>query len=237
MDNAFTVEAPSLVGIGAESIVDRAKSLGLTWTLRPATVAVVVDDSPTGTQIIYDGDTEPINCMNLGVNVVAGDRVMGLMVPPSGNYIIGPITGPSWPGFVAEASSTSSTGAIGTTPVATLTIPGIVWRAGRAYEVRYGGLLSAVLANTTVVGLRPSSILGAEFVTWFCFLATGEFDTRQGIAKVRNATGSDITYTNLVLSMRTSTSTITVVANAMTVRYLEVWDVGAAADFPNASQV
>ncbi len=103
MDNAFTVEAPALVGIGAESIVNRAKSLGLTWTLRPATVVSIADSSsPTGAQIIYDQDTEPVNCFSLAVGVVIGDRVMGLMVPPSGNYIIGPLANDDWHPFVFQ---------------------------------------------------------------------------------------------------------------------------------------
>jgi len=77
-------QAPALVGIGAQSIVDRAKSLGLTWTLRPASIAA------DGVSILYDGDTEPINAVNLtGDAKTSGDRVMGLTVPPSGNFIIG----------------------------------------------------------------------------------------------------------------------------------------------------
>jgi hypothetical protein len=77
-------QAPALVGIGAQSIVDRAKSLGLTWTLRPGSIAT------DGVSILYDGDTEPINAVNLtGDAKTSGDRVMGLTVPPSGNFIIG----------------------------------------------------------------------------------------------------------------------------------------------------
>lgn len=77
-------QAPALVGIGAQSIVDRAKSLGLTWTLRPGSIAT------DGVSILYDGDTEPINAVNLtGDALTSGGRVMGLTVPPSGNFIIG----------------------------------------------------------------------------------------------------------------------------------------------------
>jgi hypothetical protein len=91
MTDQVAQEAPALIGIGAQSIVDRAKELGLTWTLRPAVVTRVGDSANNNnTEIIYDGDTVPIGCVNVtGNTLTLGQRVMGLIFPPSGNLIIG----------------------------------------------------------------------------------------------------------------------------------------------------
>lgn len=97
-----TVEAPSLIGVGAQSIVERAASLGLTWNLRPATVSV---GGTTDIQITYDGDSRPINCVNLTANYLfVGDRVMGAFVPPSGNFVLGGLEIDVWHPFVFQNS-------------------------------------------------------------------------------------------------------------------------------------
>lgn len=91
MTDKLTQEAPALVGIGAQSIVERAKELGLTWTLRPATVTSI-GSSLNPIEITYDGDTVSIGAVNLtGGALALADRVMGLILPPSGNFIIGSI--------------------------------------------------------------------------------------------------------------------------------------------------
>lgn len=80
------VEAPELIGIGAQSIVDRAQALGLTWQLRPVTV---VGTQPPVTAV-YDGDNAVLPFVNLtGMHMATGTRAMGMVVPPAGNYIIG----------------------------------------------------------------------------------------------------------------------------------------------------
>lgn len=115
----FTQEAPALIGIGAQSIVDRAKQLGLTWTLRPATVTV--SGMITDTQVTYDGDTVPISCFNIsGSRLFVGDRVMGMQVPPSGNFIIGTL-------FITArtAANYNAPGVVGSTSSATfVSMPG-----------------------------------------------------------------------------------------------------------------
>lgn len=121
MTDQEIVAAPALIGIGAQSIVERAASLGLTWTMRPATVTVP-GASDAGIQ--YDGDTESIPCVNLtGSQFAVGDRVMGVMVPPSANYIIGSlaaIVAPSSSGTTTVTAMTNGT----TTSVAYANLPG-----------------------------------------------------------------------------------------------------------------
>lgn len=69
--------------------VETAQRLGLTWQLRPATVVIATAGSSSVT-VVYDGDTATISAVNLlGTLLLAGARVMGIQVPPSGNFILG----------------------------------------------------------------------------------------------------------------------------------------------------
>jgi hypothetical protein len=80
-------EAPELISVGAQSIVGRASSLGLTWGLRPATV--VKGDDPTAVRAVYDGDTITITMTSMIGSLSPNARVYVQQVPPSGNYITG----------------------------------------------------------------------------------------------------------------------------------------------------
>lgn len=84
-------EAPDLVSTGVQTLVETAQRLGLTWTLRPATV-----ESAQSTAVVtalYDGDGRPIDMTSLIGFVQPGSRVMVMHVPPAGNYIIGTLLG------------------------------------------------------------------------------------------------------------------------------------------------
>jgi hypothetical protein len=77
------LDAAGQAAATASAIVDNANALGLTWRLRPATVAV-------NSQIVVDGDSEPIDWTDTLIGpVLVGQRVWVITVPPSGNYIIG----------------------------------------------------------------------------------------------------------------------------------------------------
>ncbi len=76
--------AQDLAVAQVQAIIENAQKLGLVWILRQATI---VDDSPIlATQ---DGDTEPISHTSIIGTVASGQRVWVLVVPPSGNYIVG----------------------------------------------------------------------------------------------------------------------------------------------------
>lgn len=80
--------APELIGVGAQAIKENAKRLGLIWSLRPGTVQEL-DGSNGWASVIFDGDTVALGALSLVGAVVAGQRVMGMAVPPGGNFIIG----------------------------------------------------------------------------------------------------------------------------------------------------
>jgi len=77
----------------AQAIVENAQRLGLTWTLRLATV--VDGSSPGAVVATYDGDTAPIAMTSMIGTFVVGQRVYVIQVPPSGNFITGFTGGPS----------------------------------------------------------------------------------------------------------------------------------------------
>jgi hypothetical protein len=78
---------PELIGVAAQSIVENANRLGLTWTLRLATVIAVKGGGIV--DAIYDGDTEAISMVSMIGTTYMGGRVYVIAVPPAGNYIIG----------------------------------------------------------------------------------------------------------------------------------------------------
>ena len=82
----MTDQLPDLLSIQAQAVVDRAKALGLTWTLRPATVNVAYGTDPA---VIYDGDTEQVGVVSLVGDLQPSSRVMMLQVPPAGNFVLG----------------------------------------------------------------------------------------------------------------------------------------------------
>jgi len=120
----------------AQSIVDNAQRLGLTWELRPATVQV------TGTRsvaVLYDGDTVTITAISLVGPLIAGMRVYVIHIPPSGNFIVGFANDDrlSW----LDAAAVTTTGTLVTTvaaaesdiPQLALLVP--FWQAGYVYEI------------------------------------------------------------------------------------------------------
>jgi hypothetical protein len=80
-------ELAQLVSAGAKQLVEQARSLGLTWSLRLATMSSSTRDSLTAK---LDGDSVPLPVTNMTGNVlVAGQRVYVLIVPPAGNFVAG----------------------------------------------------------------------------------------------------------------------------------------------------
>lgn len=77
----------NLISLGVKEAINQARALGLTWTLRLATVGV---SAPNALSVVYDGDTASISATNLtGDVLLSGQRVCCFIVPPSGNFIIG----------------------------------------------------------------------------------------------------------------------------------------------------
>jgi len=154
-DNPFPVEAPDLIGVGAQSIVERAKPLGLIWTRRLATVVDATTD-PAKAVILFDGDTDNVTAASMVGALPTDTRVYVDMVPPAANFIVGIVAEDLNP-FLFAASSTNSAFAAGTTTSATyVNLPGpptvtIIKRyAASRLLVTFTATLTSSLANTSV---------------------------------------------------------------------------------------
>lgn len=107
---------PDIIGTTVKALQEHARSLGLTWSLRPGTVTSV----DGGVLVTLDGDAAIISAVNLLDFVSIGDRVMIISVPPSGNFIVGLVGGVSAAGVLND----SSTAAGGTTSATFTFMPG-----------------------------------------------------------------------------------------------------------------
>lgn len=92
----------------ATAVLEQMDRLGLKWRLRPATVARV--DESGAVRAMVDGDLEPIRVVSMVGAVAAGERVMVLTSPPSGNHIVGwaggRLAGPPTPAVLFGVSGT-----------------------------------------------------------------------------------------------------------------------------------
>ena len=151
----FSVEAPDLIGIGAQSIVERSKSLGLVWVKRLATVVDGTTDS-ANVSILFDGDTVNNVAASMVGPLPTGTRVYVDIVPPAGNFICGLVTDEPNPALFAS-SSTNAAFAAGTTTSATyVNLPGPpTVTITKAYTntrlfVTFTATLTSTLTNTSV---------------------------------------------------------------------------------------
>jgi hypothetical protein len=84
---AVVTEAPALISVGTQSLVDNASRLGLTWELKLGTVVAVT--STGAATVTLDADTVPIGVVSMVGTLTVNSRVYVMSVPPSGNFVIG----------------------------------------------------------------------------------------------------------------------------------------------------
>jgi len=115
-------DAPELISIGAQSIVDRSKSLGLVWTRRLATVND--GSNPASCVITFDNDTVPVTAVSMVGPLPVDARVYVDMVPPSANFITGVATTAGAPWFLGSASLNNALAAGTTVSAVNVNMPG-----------------------------------------------------------------------------------------------------------------
>lgn len=231
--------APELVGVGAQAIKEDAKRLGLTWSLRPATVQSY-DGTSGHALIIYDGgDTVSLDAVSLMGTVRNGQRVMGMVVPPSGNFVIGGL-GLEFPtmGVSGYASSNVNTGSIAAETVTLTVVTNQPLYVGRCYEAQ---ILGSYVANAVVPVVNTQGILKVRKDT---IAGTVLLDQRTAVLPPLgfniaeyNSGQFQVSSTGtktLVLTMASNTATgIIIVGNATTLRWLRILDVGKIDDYAN----
>lgn len=230
----MTDPVATTIAAGAQELVAQAQNLGLTWTLRPATVS---DDNPLA--ILYDGDTTITNPINLTGHILpVGRRVMGLLIPPSGNFVAGFYgEDPGFPVvFIDSVSSVVPSAAVGAEAVV-LTLPSAVYRSERAYKIEFqGDVISSNATNFNLWRIRRTNLAGtvlAQGVWAPRSSAAGSNDFGTNII-IRNNTAADITEV-LVLTFNVGgAGTITLNGGPTQIAWLRRYDTGPADSFPNA---
>lgn len=127
-------EAVVAASTSAQAVVDTANRLGLTWQLRIA--SLTQSDPPKGR---YDGDTVSIGMTSMIGIVPNLTRVYVIQVPPSGNFIVGWVTGP----FTARQTLSSTQSSL------TFTVPTTLRRIAAYWSAR-----SNAAANLVGVGIQ-----------------------------------------------------------------------------------
>lgn len=206
---------PDLTTASVAALVRNANRLGLTWDLRLATIIQPPTSTDPKTLATVDGDSEPLGMTPLtGAYFPNGSRVWTLRIPPSGNYIIGPV---DLTDVLPSAAGTIVQNVSGTTTSASLAAyPGspeisLVKR----YPVGKSQLLFTVIGTAFAVGGAGSSVsLGTEVdgtdfnITFFAFSSLSTRFTTAGQLLVDAVAGP---YTFPLLWRRPGgTSTITV---------------------------
>lgn len=92
------ITPPAYVTLSAtaavEALLADADRLGLTWRLRPGTVAGSGLAAPESVPVVVDGDAAQARARSMTGAVVAGQRVWVVQIPPAGLYVLGTIGQP-----------------------------------------------------------------------------------------------------------------------------------------------
>ena len=90
-----------------KALAENADRLGLTWSIRPATVTDY-DFPSQKAKAIYDGDTVAVSMVSLCGGLLPNVRVMAMQVPPSANFALSPINIPIVGTLVIRLRATAS---------------------------------------------------------------------------------------------------------------------------------
>lgn len=85
-------EAPALIGVGTQSLVENASRLGLTWNLKLGTVVAVTTTGAATVTMDGDAVPVPIGVVSMIGTLTVNARVYVMSVPPSGNFVVGQAT-------------------------------------------------------------------------------------------------------------------------------------------------
>jgi len=114
------------------------------------------------------------------------------------------------------------------------------WQAGRAYEIKFGGLAFGSVANQMLVNLRATNVAGTLWRQFRFTLPAGgpaavECNS-SGFVRRLLASG-DLVNTPVCLSLTASAGTVTRAGGGTFPRWVKVYDIGAYGDYPDAFSI
>lgn len=245
-----SLDAPSLIGTGVQSLVTEARRLGLNWQLVLATVT-----DPAGPSVVCDGDSENIIVTSMIGPLRVGMRVFIIQVPPSGNYVAGAVDIDTLPGTIVGEGYATTIGTVATSngpevavPVSSWNVePSATFQSGRLYKVnlQLGAFPSTATDSVTRVRLRKGSATtaGTLLWTWWIELGTGAATaapTCNLLGYVKNTT-TDTVVTKLTVSnerrLGAASTSLFMGSVAPLVGILTVTDIGPVDSFPSIAAV
>lgn len=138
-------------------------------------------------------------------------------------------------GLRARIDDINSSAAVGAETIV-LTTPAMDFVEGRAYEVKWRGRTVSSVANTITYQIRQTNLAGAILATMGDIRLAGALvSTLADTVYIRCDSGSF--NDQLVLTLQASAGTGQMTGSATQVRYLEIRDCGAAADYANAFSI
>ena len=146
---------------------------------------------------------------------------------------------PQGKGRISTTSSTVNSGNYTTVLTTVLTMSNVTVEAGRAYEFRFGNGVQHTNASTVADCRVHCTEMAAYVVEWYRFpvLTAGQVHHCQAsLGYVRNSGGADLTR-SFTLQMAASAGTGFQAAAVGRARFFEVWDVGPAANFTQATAI
>lgn len=135
-------------------------------------------------------------------------------------------------GLVESSANSAAVGA--ETVVMTINAPLI--RTGRAYEFRIKHTIATTVPTVVTHRVRQNSAVGAVISDRYRVTSDTNFNSLEmELGRVKNVTGTDDNSKNAVLTLQANAGTVQQVAAATRWRSFELWDIGSANDFPNAT--
>lgn len=226
---------------GITELVRAADRLGLTWGLRPGTVnSIAAPFSAREASVQMDGDTVTIPVVSLIGDLIVGDRVMVMRVPPSGEYAIGALNRitPAPPASTTPFTevSTGEHGPVGSETVV-LILDSATLKLGTAYRIEVSATIYAASGLTSQFRVRKTGISGAIWAVSPQFIgAGGTILVPAWWTAFVTPSSADIT-SQLVVTLQSSAGGTTQVGSADAPRFFSVTPEGPAADYPQSVAV
>jgi hypothetical protein len=229
---------PQTISLSSVSeLRDQASRLGLTWNLRAATVAETNSAFTAYVpRIDLDGDenvSSGITAVSFIGGVAVGMRVMVMIVPPVGYYIVGAFNPAQTQRFEIGARTSHGT-TITTTEAVLETFDAFTVLPGAAYRVEVDGWLLAGTTTFTIFRIRKTSTAGQSLTASDAFPGGGLTQGPMRHVGYFVNTTTDAVTADLVLTGITLASTSTWSADSERPRYVSIQYAGPAVEYPSA---
>ena len=172
---------------GTKQLVEDATRLGISWTLRPGSV-IITDPF----KVTFDGDDTPISAVSLIGVLAPGTRVMGLLIPPGGNFIIGFNDDSQFADRLGGPVNYSAVGAVGSTVSATyVNMPNLPFVT---VEKQFGS------ADTNLEFIMTTSIFGSGINTGVQFAVNLTGGTGVDVDLITRLMTASLTHTDFAMT-------------------------------------